>query len=116
MPDTRAAVLLDVSAEVERRSDDRLEAYSSAVVSRCDSPGGRYEGRLVNLSTNGTCVLLDAPIAPGTLVRVESGDSLLLAEVRHCTAEQNGYRIGLRVEHGLFDLTGLRECMREFRE
>ena len=116
MVDARPAVLFDVPADFERRSDDRVDTYLPAVVSRCDSPDVRLEGRLINLSTIGTCVLLHAPIAPGTLVRIESGDMLLLAEVRHCSPEQDSYRLGLRVEHGLFDLTGLRECMREFRE
>ena len=116
MVDTRPAVLLDLPAEGERRTDDRVDTYLPAIVSPCASPGVRFDGRLINLSTSGTCVLLDAPIAPGTLVRIESGDTLLLAEVRHCSPEQDTYRLGLRVEHGLFDLTGLRECMREFRE
>jgi hypothetical protein len=72
------------------------------------------QGEIRNVSEGGTQILLDEPLPPPTLVRIEYDDNLLLGEVVYCRQEQSGWLVGVRVEHGLFGLTALAVAMQRF--
>ncbi|HEY3440028.1 MAG TPA: hypothetical protein VGK29_04730 [Paludibaculum sp.] len=57
--------------------------------------------RIVERSAYGLKIETVAPIAPSTLVRLDSADSLLLGEVAWCAKVNDQYQIGLKIEESL---------------
>jgi len=59
------------------------------------------QAEILNLSEGGTQIWLDQPLRYASLVRIEYNDNLLLGEVVYCKQEQDGWLVGIRVEHSL---------------
>jgi PilZ domain len=75
---------------MERRSQPRIEANATVLVTPIGSEHLQLSGTLENISDSGLMVALEAPIPVGESVRIDSGDSLMISEVCHC--EQRGQR------------------------
>jgi hypothetical protein len=103
---------LDLSPE--QRLTERHQLNHRAIVSVVGTPNQVLHGVTRNLSEGGTQIRLDEPLPPSTLVKIEFDDNLLLGEVIYCTQEQSGWLAGVRIEHGLFGLTGLATAMNRF--
>jgi hypothetical protein len=67
-----------------------------------------------NVSEGGTQIWLDQTLPASTLVKIEYDDNLLLGEVIYCRREQSGWLVGVKIEHGLFELTALAAAMQGF--
>ena len=59
----------------------------------------RHRVRIVNVSKNGLGLVSLKAVLPGTIVQLRIKDVVELANVRYCSASDEGYRIGLRL-HG----------------
>lgn len=68
-------------------------------------------GTCVDMSLAGACFRVATEVAPGTLVRIESGDSLWLGEVVHCRAEADAFLIGTHFEHSVIGLGQLQRTL-----
>lgn len=86
---------------MERRAGPRYEAGQSARVTLLDSGSDVFTVRIANVSGAGMRLLLERPLAPGALAKVEWDDVLLLGEVRYCEPTSTGYAAGLELEHAL---------------
>jgi hypothetical protein len=108
---------VSIDRELDQRQDqrqvERRQISHPAIVSVVGRPSQDLHGMIRNVSEGGTQIRLDEPLPPGTLVRIEYDDNLLLGEVVYCQREQS-WLAGVRVEHGLFHLTALAAAMREF--
>jgi hypothetical protein len=115
-----AALDVDLNREVEaveavdQRQTERRRLNHQATVTVVGPSGQVLEGEIRNISEGGTQIQLEEPLAPFTLVRIEYDDNLLLGEVVYCQAEQIGWLIGLRIEHGLFGLKALSAALESF--
>ena len=69
-------------------------------------------GEIRNVSKSGTQLQIDQPIGPGSLLRIEYDNNLLLGEVIYCQQQHTGWLVGLRIEHALSGLTALDDAMR----
>jgi hypothetical protein len=55
-------------------------------------------------------------VPPGTALRIDLPDSMLLGEVIYCRAEGEDWYAGIELEHALFSLNELAEALRGFHE
>ena len=101
-------------ADLDQRQAPRLQLDQAALVSAVGTSNPVLHGEMRNLSEGGTQIRLDQPLPPSTLVRIEYNDSLLLGEVVYCQQEQSGWLVGVKIEHGLFELTALAAAMQGF--
>jgi hypothetical protein len=87
----------------ERRSESRIEANASVVVTPLAAVATRLHGSVVNVSNRGIKVhfntRLKALPRPGEVFRVQTRDDLLLCEVRHSEAAEAGADLGLQIVH-----------------
>ncbi len=74
----------------------------------------RQTGRVRNASGSGLGLLVPEPIAPGTALRLEVDDDLLLGEVMYCRPQKDGCFVGVQLEQILRGLSGLRNQFRDF--
>ena len=98
----------------DQRQAERRQITHQAIVSLVGAPSQVLQGTIRNLSEGGTQIRLDEPLLPSTLVKIEYEDNLLLGEVIYCQQEQSGWLVGIKIEHGLFELTALAAALRGF--
>lgn len=97
--------------QLDQRQAQRHPRSQSANVSVLGT-AGQVPGEIRNVSKGGTQLQLGQPLRPGSLLRIEYDNYLLLGEVVYCQQEQNGWVMGIRVEHSLSELNALADAMR----
>ena len=93
----------------DRRLSPRRQLSQSAVVSLLGT-SRLLHGEVRDLSEGGTQLWLDEPLSVGSLVKIEYADKLLQGEVAYCRQEQDGWLLGIRVEHALSGVTDLNDA------
>lgn len=71
------------------------------------------QGVVVNISDEGVAIRIDVPLPAGESVQVDSGDDLMVAEVKHCHPVDGGFLVGFQI----FDWANkgvLKEFVRSF--
>jgi hypothetical protein len=96
---------------LEQRQAQRHPLTQLAKVSVLGTDG-QTQGEIRNVSKGGTQLQLNQPLRPGSLLRIEYDNHLLLGEVVYCSQEQSGWVMGIRVEHSLSGLKALSDAMR----
>jgi hypothetical protein len=69
-------------------------------------------GRILDESEHGIALRLPASVPPGTPIKIEAGDTLILGEVSQCTPQDGRFRVGLVVKHRLVGLADLHRLNR----
>ncbi len=81
------------------------ETVRVVVLSR---PQGPINGKVVELSGNRLRLLVEVPVVPNDLVKVEGKECLLLGETLWCEVasggEGQGWVVGVEVEHAVWDI------------
>jgi len=90
-----------------RRREIRFEADQPVTVSNLEHRGVPLQGRLENFSANGIRLILYRKLDPGTMVKVEWGNTMLLGEIIYCNAEGSEFTVGLELEDALYGTDSL---------
>jgi hypothetical protein len=87
----------------ERRSEPRIEARTSVVMTPLASVSTRLEGAVVEVSTHGIRVHCDKQLKElprsGDVYRLQSRDDIMLCEVRHAEVSSSGAAMGFQIVH-----------------
>ena len=81
---------------MERRSTPRIDLNTAILVSVIGS-GSSLAAEVENISDRGVMLAVRAPLEVGDAVQVNSGDDLLVAEVRHCSRRNCQFVVGLSI-------------------
>jgi hypothetical protein len=116
------ATLVDEPVSLDQRLDhgsdqrqaERRQISHPAIVSIAGTPNLVLHAMIRNVSAGGTQIRLDQALPSSTLVKIEYNDNLLLGEVIYCQPEQSGWLVGVKIEHGLFELAALATAMQAF--
>lgn len=84
----------------QKRSEPRFDTNGEGTLQEIHPLSlDRRKVRIVNVSKNGLGLVSPKAILPGTIVQLRINDIVELANVRYCSASDEGFRIGLRL-HG----------------
>src|ERR1022692_2214498 len=87
----------------ERRSEPRIETNASVVITPLAAVATHLHGSVVDVSAGGVKVHLDASLKElpraGAIYRIQSGDDLMLCEVRYSKVAEPGADLGLKIIH-----------------
>ena len=97
--------------QLDQRRDQRHQFSRSAIVSVLGKASHVLQGEIRNVSKGGTQLLLNQPLRAGSLLRIDYGNNLLLGEAIYCQQGQNGWVLGIRIEHSLCGLTELADSI-----
>ena len=86
-----------------RRDRARFKTDISVRVTLLDEPALICKGRLANLSAHGLSIILSDELNPGSIVRVEWGDTDFVGEVIYCRMQGQEFLAGLKVEGPVYD-------------
>ncbi|MEX2260317.1 MAG: PilZ domain-containing protein [Bryobacteraceae bacterium] len=92
---------------MDHRREPRLSASQEVTVTVLGEPDQKLNGHLTNFSGNGLRLVLPSRITPGSAIKVEWGQTLLLGEAVYCVAEGQGFAIGMELVHALYDTAEL---------
>lgn len=98
---------------MERRKQNRLHFESDLVIrllgdDPCDLPG-----RMMDVSADGMRFDCARPVAPGTAIRIDREDGMILGEVCHCSTLADGvHSIGILFHQVLSNLRDLEPLLR----
>ena len=81
---------------MERRTIPRIDLNTAIIISVIGS-GSSLAAEVENISDSGVMVAVGAPLTVGDAVQMDSGDDLMVAEVRHCTARDGQFVVGLSI-------------------
>jgi PilZ domain len=101
---------------MNQRRETRFPTNQPVKVVVFGSPDLHLEGRIQNVSGRGMSLQVGQQLAPGTAVRIDLPNSILLGEVIYCRAEGEDWNAGVELEHALFSLSELAETLRGFNE
>ena len=109
-------IVLDAPIALEHQPDqrqaERHQVSQSAIVSVLGTTGQVIQCEIRNVSKGGTQLQIDRPLGPGSLLRIEYDDNLLLGEVMYCHHQEMSWVAGIRLEHTLTGLTALADALR----
>ncbi len=71
---------------------------------------------IVELSAGGLKLKLVEPLSPGTLVRIEHDDKLLLGEIVFCSPFAGGWMAGTKLQHVITGLASLERLRRAIED
>lgn len=98
---------------MDRRREPRVEANQPVFISVLEllpHLSARLEGRAIDLSGRGMRIALGTHIPPGSALKIEMGDSILLGEISYCNPKDNAYVAGVQLDQILRDsASSLRE-------
>jgi len=101
---------------MDRRRENRSAFNQPVWITALGNVETRFSGTAVDLSGRGMRLTTARPLPPDTPVKVETADSLYLAEVCYCIPQNGEFVIGLAVDQvltGLPDLARLRRRLAE---
>jgi hypothetical protein len=92
---------------MDLRTENRVPVQRPVKLTVLGDQPQEFEAFLNNVSGRGLRVVVDAPVAPDSAVRVDLDDSMILGEVCYCEPCGNQWALGLEMEQSLSDLRGL---------
>jgi hypothetical protein len=101
---------------MNQRREARFSIDQPVEVVVFGSPDLHLSGKIHNASGRGIGLQLEQRLPPGTTLKINLADSILLGEVIYCRAKADCWYAGIELEHALFSLSELAEALRGFGE
>jgi hypothetical protein len=92
---------------MERRREPRFAADQSIVVTLLGGPEIRRPAEIKNFCSWGMAIEMRCPAPPGTLLRIEFDDGVVLGESVHCREAAGAYYVGITLDQALKSLANL---------
>src|SRR5262249_49671178 len=99
---------------MEKRQEPRFAADQPVVVTVLGDHETRHPARIRNASGGGLAIDVPVPIAPGTALKIELEDSMVLGESVYCRGGSGPYLLGVQLDQVLCGLIELRRRLQEF--
>ena len=92
---------------MDKRREPRFHADQPVRVTVLSEPPERIEARVRNASGRGLGLLTSTPVSPGSAIRIEIDDDVVLGEAIYCRGERDGHFVGVELDQVLVGLTEL---------
>ena len=101
---------------MNQRRHARMQADQFVPITLFGEPDITLPARIRNISGKGIGLELAEPVAPGTTLKIELEDALLLGEVIFCREDETAYYLGIELEQSLCGLGELSRMVLAFNE
>ncbi len=100
---------------MEQRRDERIQFDRDAWITIYGNVERRIPGQVRNVSGRGIGLEVDEEVTPGSALKVEIGDVMMLGEVIYCSHDGLTYYLGIELDQAVHSLVALSTSVREFR-
>jgi len=98
---------------VEHLREPHFASFETVRLTVLGSAGYTTAAHALTISGPRMRLVLDRPISPATLVRIQGDDWFVLGEVSYCEMERSHYNLGIEIEHSLAGLGELARLNQE---
>jgi hypothetical protein len=99
---------------MDQRREPRFVADQSVVVTVLGDHEIQHAGRIRNASGRGLAIDMPCAVPPGTAIKIEFDDSILLGEAVFSKGGQGSYLLGVELDQVLCGLSELGRRLQEF--
>ncbi len=99
---------------MEQRREPRFTTDQPVTVTVLGPCEQRHEAKVKNASGRGLALEMPEAVAPGTALKIELDDSVVLGEAVYCRREPESHLIGVELDQVLCGLTELGRKLQEF--
>ncbi len=99
---------------MEQRREPRFEADQAVAVTLLGPTEMKQAARVKNASGRGLALEMRSPVAPGTALKIEIEDSVVLGEAVYCRSAKDLHLVGVELDQMLCGLTELGRKLQEF--
>jgi hypothetical protein len=100
---------------MEQRREPRFQADQPVVVTVLTQPETRMDARVKNASGRGLGLITGVAVPPGSAIRIQLEDAMVLGEAIYCRHEREGHFVGVELDQVLVGLTELGRKLAAFR-
>src|SRR5690348_12299422 len=101
---------------MNQQREVRIQANQRVAITLFGEPDIQIQARIRNISGRGIGLELETAVPPGTALKVELEDALLLGEVIYCRQDEAAFYAGVELEHALCGLAELSRVVRAFED
>jgi hypothetical protein len=101
---------------MDKRCEPRFSAEQSVAITTLGRSPHRQTATIRNASESGLGLFVKTAIPPGTALRVELDDAIMLGEAMYCRPMETGHFVGVQLEQVLHGLNELHSRFRAFAE
>lgn len=99
---------------MDQRREPRFAVNQLIAVTVLGENPRQETAQVKNASSRGLAIQIPGPVAPGTAVKIEIEDSLVLGEAVYCRPQPDGHLVGIELDQVLCGLTELGRRLQEF--
>ena len=99
---------------MDQRREPRFRTDQEVAITLLGAESWCETGRVINASGRGLAIALPQPISPGTAIKIEIDDSLVLGEAVYCRDAAGSYLVGVELDQVLCGLSQLARKLEEF--
>ena len=99
---------------MDKRREPRFVSDQSVTITLLRDPETRVAARVQNSSGRGLGLLSSSPVPPGTALKIEMEDSVILGEAVYCRKDSDWWFIGVELNQVLAGLAELGRRLQEF--
>jgi PilZ domain len=99
---------------MEQRREPRFEADQAVAVTLLGETELKHSARVKNASGRGLALEMCSPVAPGTALKIEFDDAVVLGEAVYCRGAKGQHLVGVELDQMLCGLTELGRKLQEF--
>jgi len=101
---------------MDQRREPRIDVGQPVAVTVLGENEIRHTATARNASGRGLALEMPAPVIPGTALKIEFGDSILLGEAVYCENGSAPHLVGVEIDQVLCGLSALAKKLREFAD
>jgi PilZ domain len=98
---------------MDRRFHQRFSSDLPVLLTQLDDATESF-GRLEDISDSGICLLFQAPLEPGAIVKLEILGLTLYGHIVYSNPEDSAFRTGIFVEPALLDSSNITELVQNY--
>src|SRR2546426_12913 len=99
---------------MEQRREPRFVADQTVTITLLRDPEIRLSATVTDVSKGGLRLIAASPVTPGTAVKIEKDDSIILGEAVYCRQEPEFCVIGVELNQVLAGLAELGRRLQEY--
>lgn len=99
---------------MDQRHEPRFVADQSVVVTVLGDHETQHRAKIRNASGRGLAIEIPSAVPPGTALKIELEDSIVLGEAVYCQGGHGPYLLGVELDQVLCGLTELGKRLQEF--
>ncbi|SPE42300.1 hypothetical protein SBA3_5130004 [Candidatus Sulfopaludibacter sp. SbA3] len=99
---------------MDKRCEPRFAADQSVAITTLGEHQFQQAAKVKNASGSGLGLVVETEVPPGTALKIEWEDTMVLGEVMYCRPMENSHFLGVQLEQVLRGLRELRQAFDEF--